>query len=40
MKGKVYRYDALVQQLAARARAVSSEQIGAMKVNLRVLFER
>ena len=40
LTGKVYRYDALVQQLAGRAKAVLSEQIGAIGMNLRVKFER
>lgn len=40
LTGKVYRYDALVQQLAGRAKVVLSEQVGAIQLNLRVRFER
>jgi len=40
LAGKVYRYDAFVQQFASRAKAVLDEQLASIKLNLKVTFER
>ena len=40
LAGKVYRYDAFVQQFASRAKVVVDEQLSAIRLNLKVVFER
>ena len=40
LAGKVYRYDAFVQQFSNRAKVVIDEQLSAVKLNLKAVFER